>query len=237
MNSSSAYLELLNAFEFAYAGRRIPLRLGGQRLLALLALQKHGVYRVLAGEQLWPDCTSSRAAANLRSALCQVRQIRPETVVDSVGQRLRLAPWVDVDLDRVRKTAQQVIDGVRPLPADCDVLVDELNRELLPGWPDDWLVLERERWDQVRLHALESLAQQLQAAQQYLPALQAALTAIAIDPIRETAHRIIVEIHLAEGNIACALKRYHAYRELLQQELEVAPSPQMARLVQEVISM
>ncbi|MFE0193355.1 BTAD domain-containing putative transcriptional regulator [Streptomyces sp. NPDC059008] len=236
MNSNSAYLELLRTFEFAYAGSRIPLPLGAQRLLALLALQKHGVYRGAAAEQLWPDCTPSRAAANLRSALCPVRRIRSATVIDSAGQRLRLSPSVDVDLDAMRKTAQRVIAGLSPLPADCDALVGELNRELLPGWPDDWLMLERERWDQARLHALESLAQQLQEAGEYLPALQTALTAIAIDPIRETAHRIIVEIHIAEGNIACALKRYHTYRELLQQELEVAPSQQMTRLVEEVIS-
>ncbi len=236
MNSNSAYLELLRTFEFAYAGSRIPLPLGAQRLLALLALEKPGVYRGAAAEQLWPDCTPSRAAANLRSALCPVRRIRSATVIDSAGQRLWLSPAVDVDLDAMRKTAQRVIAGLSPLPADCDALVGELNRELLPGWPDDWLMLERERWDQARLHALESLAQQLQTAGEYLPALQTALTAIAIDPIRETAHRIIVEIHIAEGNIACALKRYHTYRELLQQELEVAPSQQMTRLVQEVIS-
>ncbi|MFJ9413122.1 bacterial transcriptional activator domain-containing protein [Streptomyces sp. NPDC101227] len=159
-----------------------------------------------------------------------------ETVIDSVGQRLWLSPAVEVDLNEMRKTAQQVIAGLSPLPADCDALVGELNRELLPGWSDDWLMLDHERWDQVRLHALESLAQQLQTAGQYLPALQTALTAISIDPIRETAHRIVVEIHIAEGNLACALKRYRTYRELLRQELEVAPSQQMTRLVEELIA-
>lgn len=236
VNSRSAYLELLNAFEFAYAGSRIPLPLGGQRLLALLALQKSGVYRGAASEQLWPDCTPSRAAANLRSALCQVRRIRSRTVIDSVGQRLGLAACVEVDLDEARQAAQQVIVGLSPLPADCEALVAELSRKLLPGWNDDWLTLERERWDQLRLHALESLAQQLRVTQQYLPAIQAALTAIAIDPFRETAHRIIVETHIAEGNVACALKRYHTYRELLQQELDVAPSQHMTRLVEKMIS-
>ncbi|TRO56199.1 bacterial transcriptional activator domain-containing protein, partial [Streptomyces sp. IB201691-2A2] len=112
-----------------------------------------------------------------------------------------------------------------------DRLVEDLSQQLLPGWEEDWLALERERWDQMRLYALESLAQQFQSASQYLPALQAALAATAVDPIRETPHRILVEVHLAEGNVASAIKRYRDYRRFLQRELRVAPSPQMTQLV------
>ncbi|MFG2222059.1 BTAD domain-containing putative transcriptional regulator [Streptomyces sp. NPDC048644] len=236
MIANSAYLQLLRVFEFAYDGSRIPLPLGSQRLLALLALNPRGVHRGAAAEQLWPDCTPSRAAANLRSALCRGRRIRSVTVIDSSGHRLRLSPAVDVDLHALRAAAQQHSSRQRPLPADCDPLVGELDQELLPGWPDEWLSLERQHWDQARLHALESIAQQLQETGAYLLALQAAMTAIDIDPIRESAHRIVIEIHSAEGNTACALKHYQSYRELLRQELETLPSPHMTRLVEELSS-
>ncbi|MGW2426724.1 bacterial transcriptional activator domain-containing protein [Streptomyces sp. NPDC001709] len=83
----------------------------------------------------------------------------------------------------------------------------------------------------MRLYALEGLAQRLLSAQRYLPALQAALAAAAIDPIRETAHRIIIEIHLAEGNLASAVRSYHHYEAYLQRELGVSPSPQMTDLL------
>ncbi|MFD4106275.1 BTAD domain-containing putative transcriptional regulator [Streptomyces sp. NPDC058650] len=106
----------------------------------------------------------------------------------------------------------------------------------MPRWPDEWLVPERERWDQVRLHALEGLAQRLQREGEYLAALQTALTAAQIDPMRETAQRILIEILLAEGNRACAVKRYHEYRRLLRSELAVEPSPLMTRLVQDAMS-
>jgi DNA-binding SARP family transcriptional activator len=62
-----------------------------------------------------------------------------------------------------------------------------------------------------------------------------ALAAIAIDPIRETAHRIVVEVHIAEGNVASAIKRYQGYRDLLQREVRVAPSPRMTQLIQDLI--
>lgn len=230
-NGNGARLELLGPFEFTHAGSRAPLPLGAQRLLAYLALHDDGAQRLAAAEQLWPDCPPSRAAANLRSALCYARRATDVTLIDSAGQRLRLADSIHVDLNAVWDSARQVIDGISPLPDNWRTLIDDLGRELLPGWSDDWLLMERDRWDQMRVYALESLAQQFQAKDRYLPALQAAWAAIAIDPLRETAHRIVIDVHIAEGNVANALKRYHEYRTYLYRELKVRPSTQMTELV------
>jgi DNA-binding SARP family transcriptional activator len=120
-----------------------------------------------------------------------------------------------------------------PIPS---TMVKILSRPLLPDWTDDWLVFERERWNQVRLHALEKLAQQLTLEQDYLQALEAALAAVAIEPVRESAHRTLIEVYIAEGNGACAVKHYHYYKGLLRRELGVSPSRQIVRLVQNLVS-
>jgi DNA-binding SARP family transcriptional activator len=232
--SSSAYfvhLRLLGGFESTHVGGRISLPLGAQRLLAFLALRNGEVHRATAAERLWPDSSVNRAAANLRSALWQGRQVADTTVIVCVGPRLLLSPSVSVDLHVVQRQAQRIMKGsLVAVGTDCEALVDALSRDLLPPWAEDWLVLERERWDQVRLHALEDLAQQLRSSDQYLDALSTALAAVAIEPIRETANRIVIEIYLAEGNPASALRHYQRYRALLQRELGVAPSPRMAEL-------
>lgn len=132
----------------------------------------------------------------------------------------------------MRDSARQIVDGATPSPVGWDALVDDLSRELLPGWSAEWLLTERDRWGELRVYALESPAQQFQEGEHYLPALQAA---IAVDPIRETAHRIVIEVHIAEGNVAGAIKRYHDYRAFLRRELKVVPSPQMTRLVQNLL--
>ena len=230
--SNEISLELLSDFELVCAGRRVPLPLGAQRLLAFLGLQSDGIHRGAAAQQLWPDYPCHRAAANLRSALCQGRRTGCVPLIEAVGQRLRLSPLVRVDVQMIRNAARQIIDGTGPPPDNSEALVDALTRDLLPGWPDEWLQLDRERWNQLRVYALESLAQRLLVAQQYLPALQSALAAIAIDPIRETAHRLVMEIHLAEGNVASAVRCYQLYVKLLQRELDVSPSPQMTSLLQ-----
>ncbi|MFE5864822.1 bacterial transcriptional activator domain-containing protein [Streptomyces virginiae] len=143
-----------------------------------------------------------------------------------------MSPLIRIDVQCIRDTARHILDGRAPSPADSEQLVEELTRELLPGWPDEWLRLDREHWDQIRLYALEGLAVRLLTARQYLPALQAALAATAIDPIRETPRRIVIEIYLAEGNVASAVRCYQHYETYLQHQLKVSPSAQMTDLLQ-----
>ncbi|WP_328869340.1 hypothetical protein OHT76_04115 [Streptomyces sp. NBC_00287] len=230
-------VEILGPFELIRGGRSVAVPAGAQRLLALLAVRGEGIHRRAAAEQLWPECTPLRAAANLRSALCQSRKIGPKTVVVSEGHRLALSSCVSVDHWEVCASARQLLepeDGLQATPADLDRLVEDLGRPLLLGWDDEWLILERERWDQMRLYALESLAQHFLALDRFLAAHQAALAATAVDPYRETAHRIAIEVHAAEGNVACAVKHYLDYRRLLQQELRVSPSQRMTELIREL---
>ncbi|MFJ9729563.1 BTAD domain-containing putative transcriptional regulator [Streptomyces sp. NPDC101209] len=209
--------------------------MGTQRLVTLLAVNGD-IQRAAASELLWPDCPPKRAAANLRTALCRGRRVRGPMVINTSGARLQLAPSVTVDLYRSWDKARQIVAGHSDLPGDFEAYITDLTQPLLPDWSEEWLTLERERWDQMRQHALEILAQQFVTAGRYLPALQTALSAIAIDPIRETAHRIIVEIHLEEGDIASALKRYRNYQALLKREFNVAPSRHMTQLVQKLHS-
>ncbi|MQA15038.1 MAG: transcriptional regulator [Pseudonocardiaceae bacterium] len=228
---------LLGGFECASAGVRIALPLGAQRLLALLAL-RGGMNRAAAGECLWPDSTRGRAAANLRSALWRGRQIGDVTLIDRANPRLQLAPTIGIDLQELMSRVRGIRGSARRSPATSgwESMVDALSRDLLPDWCDDWLVLERERWDQFRLHALEGLVQQLLGEEQYMAALQTALVTIAIEPIRETAHRLVIELHIAEGNGASALRHYQRYRGLLQRELGVAPSKRMDQLVRPLMA-
>jgi DNA-binding SARP family transcriptional activator len=226
---------VLGGFECDHDGRRVRLPLGAQRLLALLALSDGGTHRSGAAERLWPDSPAKRAAGNLRSALSQGRRVAQTTVIESLGSRLRLAPSVLVDLHDVQRRAKEALDHPS-LPTDlaCESLAAALGRELLPEWSDDWLMLERQRWEQVRLYALEGLAEALLGRERYLAAMKTALAAIAVEPVRETAHRTVVQVHLAQGNPASAIVHYQRYRALLRRELGVGPSSRLTRLITSV---
>jgi DNA-binding SARP family transcriptional activator len=201
---------------------------GAQRLIAHLSLCGRPGRSAIAG-QLWPDVPEELAHGSLRSALWRVQKAAPG-LVDVSGGALGLADGVRVDVREFTDWAQRVLDPHAVV--DGTVTLDiGLSGELLPGWYDDWVLLARERLRQLKVHALEMLADKLACDGRYGEAVQAAYAAVGAEPLRESAHRAVVRAHLAEGNTAEALRAYNAFRELLVGELGVAPSPLMEELI------
>jgi DNA-binding SARP family transcriptional activator len=206
----------------------VDLPRGVQRLVAYLGLAHRPARAAVAG-QLWPDVPEDQAHGSLRSALWRLQKAAPG-MVDMTGGALSLAPGVRVDVRETARWAQRVLDrrGEVPDGVPGDV---ELRGELLPGWYDDWVAPERERLRQLRLYALEALADGLARRGRYGEAVQAAHSAVQVEPLRETAHRTLVRIHLAEGNLVEAVRAYESFRVVLAAEMGVAPSPRMEALL------
>jgi DNA-binding SARP family transcriptional activator len=61
--------------------------------------------------------------------------------------------------------------------------------------------------------------------------VQVGLAATAAEPLRESAHRLLIQVHLAEGNVAEAVRQYELYRGLLATELGIEPSLAIKRLL------
>ena len=96
------------------------------------------------------------------------------------------------------------------------------------------MLLERERLRHQRLHALESLAARLRRQGRHGAAVDAALAAVAAEPLRETAQRALVAAHLAEGNVIEAIRGYRRFAALLHDELGLRPSAQLDALFADV---
>jgi len=93
------------------------------------------------------------------------------------------------------------------------------------------LAVEQEAYHQKRLHALERVAGVWCEYGRFTDALSAGLGAVRSEPLRESAHRQIIAVHLAEGNHAEALRHYDGYRRLLASELGLPPSSAIRRMV------
>jgi DNA-binding SARP family transcriptional activator len=222
-------LSLLGGFELRWAGRAVSVPRSGQRLLALLALHARSLERLWVAGTLWLDLPEERAGASLRSALWRLPRPGGTAMVDASATHLRLAGDVAVDLAELAARAGSL---ERPdVPGDLDLAPSLLASDLLPDWYEDWVVLERERFRQLRLHALEALCQRLTRARRFGQAVQAGLAAVAGEPLRESAHRTLIQAHLAEGNPGEALRQYRLYRRLLADELAIEPSAAIRQLV------
>lgn len=232
MSSSPAtapiHLKLLGDFDVLAGPQTVPVRRCGQKLLAYLAISRGAVHRPAVAGSLWPESPTSRAAANLRAAISRLPRPWGRSLVHSTEGRVSLAPDLLVDLHDATAMIENPLEAAGPAPQSW-------SADLLPLWEEDWVMLERERYRQARLHALETHGRRLLEERRYGEAMQAGLAALDGEPLRETAHRLVVEIHLTEGNAAEALRQYHLYRELLRSELGIAPSSGLRQLVRPLL--
>ena len=142
---------------------------------------------------------------------------------------LGLYPDMLVDIRTVRESAQVILHDASYVSADRTLLCS--RGEVLPGWYDDWVIFERERLRQLRLHALDALAERFTAQGRYADALEVAMESVRIEPLRESANRMIIAIHLAEANAAEALRHYQFFRDLLRTELGLEPSARLTAML------
>jgi DNA-binding SARP family transcriptional activator len=222
-------LVLLDGFQVSSDDRTVVLPHGAQRLVAFLAVSRRPLLRAYVAGALWPETADERAHANLRSTLWRLHRHDME-LVTARRNELRLGADVSVDLHDAQLLAGRLLDGAPGGPRLRAALA-ALTRDLLPDWYEDWVLIEREQFRQLRLHALETLCEGLIHAGRTGEALEAGLAAVAGEPLRESAHRALIRVHLAEGNAGEALRQYRLCTRLLREQLGVGPSGQLEELV------
>lgn len=227
---AAVVLHLFGGPYLTVRGSRSEIPEGSQRLLAFVALHDGRVARRHAAGTLWPVGDDVRAAGNLRSALWRLNRAGTPLIAADKST-LALDERVVVDFHVVSEWASRLTGGAE---RDSDLVVrcwDLESLDLLPGWYDDWALMERERVRQRMLHALEMLSTVLVRRGRCAEAIEAAMLAVSSEPLRETAQRRLIEAHLAEGNWVEGRRRFDAYRRLLLRELGTEPHPQLSDLV------
>jgi DNA-binding SARP family transcriptional activator len=221
----------MDGFELRCGHEPVSCPMTAQRLLAFLGLHDRPLQRHFVAGKLWTDFSEERALASLRSAI--YRANRPAApLVRVLDSRLTLDMTVRVDVREAAREAHRLIDGSAADDASWAGLL--LGGELLPDWYDDWLIIERERFRQLRLHGLEALSARLLQLERFAEAAESALAAIAGEPLRESAHRALIRVHLAEGNTSEALRHFELFQHLLASELGLQPSPRLVKLMRHI---
>jgi hypothetical protein len=117
------------------------------------------------------------------------------------------------------------------LASDVPAAVEELCAELLDDWEEDWAVPARRRHRLGCLDRLEELSRCLERAGRHPEALEVALVAVAEEPRRASAHRRVVEAHLAQGHVGEAVRHVHLFAAMLGEGAD-APRGELMRLVE-----
>jgi DNA-binding SARP family transcriptional activator len=237
MRPSTFRLSLLGTF--ALTGPDGPVDLPSKKLSGLLA------YLVLTEPApqprdklvtlFWGSHFEVQARQNLRKALFRLRQTLGPDALVSVGEAISLAPGL-ITCDAARLQAL-IREGSRASLAEAAGLY---NGRLLSdvnitedAW-SEWLELERQRVETLAVDAMVTLGGQELQAGNYERALESATRAVAVNALREDAHRVILKALAATGRKAEALKRYEDLVALLKRELNTEPDPATKSLVAEL---
>jgi predicted ATPase/DNA-binding SARP family transcriptional activator len=196
-----------------------------QWLLALLALQRgRAVQRAWLAGTLWPESSDRQAAFNLTRNLSDLRRALGPT-----ARRLEAPTSRTLRLDLVGVKADVLIFDEAIAAGDPPSLAKAValrRGPLLQGCTEEWVLPERLAREEAYLAALERLAAEARAEGDLAAAAHHLRQLVAVDPLRESAQRALMELLAAGGGFAAATQVYREFRLLLHRELNAAPDPE-----------
>jgi DNA-binding SARP family transcriptional activator len=217
-------------------GEQLPGRQGRSALVRLALARSQALPRQALADTLWPteppaawETALSAIVSKLRTQLSGVGLGGVLRAADGCYElRLPGDVWVDVEyaahqLDRAEGAMR--IRDVEGAWAAATVALSILRRPLLVGEEGTWLAGQRARLLHQRLRASDVLIGAWLARGEGALAQQLAEEAVAVSPLRESSHRLLMRAHLAQDNRSEAVVAYHRCRDVLVAELGVEPSP------------
>lgn len=239
--SRAFHVSLLGDLEIMTGSGR-PVVFSARKAAALFAVLARHPGRRQDRERLtallWPDSPTDAARTSLRQSLKQLRQALAADdgqIVKTEGDTLSLdSDSVDVDVARFECAYRSADHG------DLADLARVYRGDFLEGFSsvadpfDEWVELERM---QLREQAADALSRFFdedadQAQSRHL--IQLAVRLLALDPLREDLHRLLMRFYLNDGRRAAALVQYRSCCAVLKQELGVEPEPATRALYQEI---
>src|SRR5687767_10134354 len=178
---------------------------------------------------LWPDSLEETARDNLRHALWRMRKSLESASsvrflhVDDLTIRFEASSdyWLDAaELEKVSENAS------------ADELIAVLSAyqgELLPGFYDEWVLLEREHLNSIFEHHMARLMSLLQGEKRWLDILDWGERWIKLGQKPEPAYRALMSAHAAKGDMSKVAATYERCVKSLK-ELGVEPSEQTRQL-------
>jgi DNA-binding SARP family transcriptional activator len=205
----------------------VPLPLPERRracsLLGWLALHPGMHPRSEVAGRFWPEVLDSSARKSLRTELVAVRHSLGEGVLAATRDAVGLAG--DALFVDAREFDRLVGEGRLPeAVALCD-------GELLAGLDDEWIYEAREMHRHRLGEVLERVAADAETAGELETAVRISRRRVALDPLREDAHRELIRRLIGAGEASAARLAFDDLARRLRADLRVAPSRETRRLL------
>lgn len=212
-------------------------------LLAYLALYPNRLHtREELSDLFWPDADVEAARSSLRSALAALRgQLEPEgvlsgSVIDKQGRTyVRLEPQsFETDVaafeDAIQNSGRSGVPDTERVRL-LNEAISLYRGPLLPGFYDNWALMERERYAELYVRALRQMTRHYEELQDWDSALGYARQAILTDALNEEAHSDVLRLLMASGQTTAAHRHYESLERLMEAQLDLKPSPELRAIL------
>jgi predicted ATPase/DNA-binding SARP family transcriptional activator len=226
-------------------------------LLAYLATEaQHAHGRVSLMALLWPELPTAAAQNNLRVTWAGLRkqlaapqeEAQPHLLATRLTLQFNPDSATDLDVTRFRALLAASRGHQHAARADCPACAERLAEALalvrggfLEGFAagecpafDEWLFVQRERLHLEVMALLEDLAGAAEANGRYPAATTYTRRQLELDPLHDSAQHRLLRLLAYQGQPNAALSHYQTVESLLDEELGIAPSTEMARLANRI---
>lgn len=206
-------------------------------LLGYVALSSpRAISRGKLATLLWDGPFGDRARASLRQALLTLRRELPQCsdVISADRGDIRICPnAISTDVAEF----ERLLTGSDPERLARAAML--YRGDLLEGISstscqfEAWLSAERQR---LRTQAMQALAGLLDSGgREHMDiAIALALRILAIDPLQEEVHRVVMRCYTQQGRRTEALRQYDLCRSVLWREVRAVPEQETERLQREI---
>jgi len=193
---------------------------------------------------LWPASSESQARTNLRQLVHHLKRALPaecdllEITHHAVRWRQDARCCIDVvdfqaaiaEAASARKENDRARE-IQSLTSAAQLYEDDL----LPGLYDDWLMPLREEYRKRISEVLQRLASLFEEQKEYPEAIPRAERLVALDPLSESHHQLLIRLHAANHDRSSALRAYHQCMRILRREMGVEPGPATRELFERIL--
>jgi len=234
---------LLGQFAAQLDGRRVELASrAAQSLFSYLALTAGHAHRRehLAG-LIWPEAVEASARRNLRQALWQIRKALQAAAQPGEVAAFLLADDIQVAFDAHAAYRLDAAQLDAPLIGSLGIAalietVGAYGGELLPGFYDEWVILERERLQAVFERKISLLVRGLSAGNRWDEVLHWAERWIRLAHAPEAAYAALLQAQAALGDHGSLSTTYRRCVEALRRELSLEPAAATRALYEQLVS-
>lgn len=220
-----------------------------EALLVYLAYSRRPVARDVLAALLWGAFAQTNALASLSVALSQLRKYLAPYIIatrHTVTFNFDSDYWLDIaELERQLHTWQRQWGQETTVAPEAVAQLKQAlalyRGDFLAGFYvrdgrdfEEWALVERERLRRKVVEAGAHLVRVYRDHGQYRAGIDHARRWLALDPLREETHRLLMLMLARSGRRNAALAQYERYREILGAELGVEPTQETIDLYQRI---